>query len=507
MSTFVATPTMGEFMLSKAKFRVLAGPIGAGKSVCCAHDLLQWASQQEPVGGKRRTRFLIVRNTKDQLMSTTFKTITEWLPLSPSVVWRASEKTLYIKLLLEDNTVLQSEWMFIALDEPDDVRKALSLEATGAWMNEWREIHPDVVEGILSRTGRFPPPKDGIPITRSGAIMDTNMPTEDTWHYERMENPPATWSVHIQPPAILSAQEYEARFGKKPAPVEITGAGGRKWTINTESIPDSFGNAWWINPESDNLGNLQPDYYATNVPGKKEDFIRTFLRCLYGRSVAGLPVYDKSFVFDFHVAKETIAPIRSASYPVVIGLDFGRTPAAVLMQRDTRGRIIVLAEATSENMGLETFVNTRLMPLLHQERFLGCSFVVAPDPAGFFKQQLGEVTPVDVLTGMGFKCERPQTNKPELRVQAVERALLKQYDGKAAFVVNPECTMIIRGFRGGYRYRLTRTGEMAADTPDKNSYSHPHDACQYGVLVLEAGASGVMMNRRREVQTVSYYYG
>jgi hypothetical protein len=498
---------MAAFMTSTSEYRVLAGPIGAGKSVCCAHTLLYWASLQEPSNNKRRTRFLIVRNTKDQLMSTTYKTITEWLPLSESVVWRASEKTLYIKMLLPDETILQTEWMFIALDDPDDVRKALSLEATGAWLNEWREIHPDVVEGILSRTGRFPPPKDGIPITRSGAIMDTNMPTEDTWHYERMENPPATWSVHIQPPAILNEQEYKAKFGRAPGPTEITGAGERKWTINAEPIPDNYGNVWWVNPESDNLGNLKPDYYALNIPGKKEDFIRSFLRCMYSRSLAGLPVYDKTFVHDFHVAKETFKPLKSPNHPIVIGLDFGRTPAAALMQRNTRGQIIVLAEATSENMGLERFVETKLRPLLTQERFIGCVFVVAPDPSGFFKQQLGEKTPVDVLRGMGFKCEKPATNKAEPRVQAVERQLVRQIDGKAGFLINPECVVVIRGFRGGYRYKLNRKGEMDGDSPEKNASSHVHDAVQYGCLVLEAGVSGSALNQRREVETVKYYYG
>jgi hypothetical protein len=47
--------------------------------------------------------------------------------------------------------------------------------------------------------------------------------------------------------------------------------------------------------------------------------------------------------------------------------------------------------------------------------------------------------------------------------------------------------MVRKGFNGGYRYRKLQVsgGERYSDEPEKNKYSHPHDALQY--LLLGAG--------------------
>ena len=113
--TFRPTQTVREFMLSSAYVRVLAGPIGGGKSVACVHELLRWASEQAPnKKGVRKTRFLICRNTADQLRSTTLKTIFDWLPPSLAGAWVATEKTFYIKYGLPDGTTVETEWMAIS---------------------------------------------------------------------------------------------------------------------------------------------------------------------------------------------------------------------------------------------------------------------------------------------------------------------------------------------------------------------------------------------------------
>ena len=94
MSKFIASQTMEDFMLSDAYVRVLAGPIGGGKSVCCAHELMRWACDQKPnAEGIRKTRMLIVRNTADQLRSTTKKTIDDWFPPGVYGDYTATEKT------------------------------------------------------------------------------------------------------------------------------------------------------------------------------------------------------------------------------------------------------------------------------------------------------------------------------------------------------------------------------------------------------------------------------
>lgn len=129
---YVASPTASAFHLSDGKVRVLAGPIGGGKSVSCVMDILRWAMNQQPnETGVRRTRFAIIRNTVDQLKTTTMKTLFEWLPPGAYGVHRIVDKTFTLRLRMDDGTQVESELLFLSLDNPADTRKALSLELTG----------------------------------------------------------------------------------------------------------------------------------------------------------------------------------------------------------------------------------------------------------------------------------------------------------------------------------------------------------------------------------------
>jgi hypothetical protein len=496
MSEFIASPTMEGFMLSDKYVRVLAGPIGGGKSVACAHELMRWASLQQPNSRKeRKTRFLIVRNTADQLRSTTRKTVFDWFPPGEAGTWVAQDKTLYIDAALEDGTIMKSEWMFIALDTPDDVRKALSLEATGLWGNECRELHPEVVDGLLMRVNRYPSAKDGG-CTRAGAIFDTNMPAEDTWWQEKMDNPPRNWSIHIQPEAAMPKTTYIAKYDEEP-------------DENMVAL-DNEQEEWVIDHRCDNFAYLSPNnpgqYYRETIEGKTKDFIRVYLQCRFGRSLNGFPVYEKTFLPEVHIAEAPLRHINAPSYPLTIGLDFGRTPAATIGQLDTQGRLNILSEITSENMGIERFVDTLLKPHL-ATKYPGMPVRIAPDPAGWQKTQVGEVSPVDVLKQRGFQVIKPATNKPSQRIEAVERWLTRFVDGKPAFRVDPSCSKLIQGFKSAYRWKMNRKGELEDQTPEKNDASHIHDSAQYLALVMDTSSGYSVQTQRREVKAPPVRWG
>jgi hypothetical protein len=492
MGAFQATETMWDFMQSEAYVRLIAGPVGSGKSVTCCHELVKLAMQQEPnARGERKSRALIVRNTADQLAKTVRKTFFAWFPPGVWGHWKESEKSYYIKQPLDDGTFLDFEVWFMPLDTPQDVQRALSLEITYLYGNEWRELHPEVIDGLLGRLKRYPSGEDGKP-TRSCAIFDTNMPDADTWHMNQMEEPPSNWSIHVQPAAILSLDEYMTAHGSEPS---------------TDPIEGYNGTVWYINPGADNIQHLDPTYYADIIPGKSEDYISVYLRCKYGRSLKGKPVYEKTFNAGTHVASSEFIPLKAQEYPIIVGMDFGRTPCVALLQRNVRGQVICLAEETSENMGIETFIDRKLRPLLAQPRFLGCTFLVAPDPAGFDKTQINEITPVDVVKRAGFKVVKPATNNIEPRIQAVERLLSSNIGGKPMFQIADECKVLISGFKHGYKYALDRAGNQA-DKPDKkNKYSHPHDALQYAALVVEGNillGEYTRKSQRREVVRSGY---
>jgi hypothetical protein len=260
-----------------------------------------------------------------------------------------------------------------------------------------------------------------------------------------------------------------------------------------------------LSAECDWDDNLVDGYYATLAEGKTEDWIDVYIHNKFGRSLSGTPVYQKSFYSDFHVASSELKAINSSDYPIIIGVDFGRTPAAVFKQRDPRGRVLTLGELTSENMGIETFIRTKLTPYV-ANNYPGFSVLCAPDPAGYAKTQLNEMTLVDALKAAGFKCVKPPTNKPELRIQAVERLLSQQVEGKAMYLIDPRCQKLIKGFRSGYRYKVKKNGE-SEDSPDKNEFSHVHDANQYADSVIDMNVRGVAMaSTRREVKRVQYMY-
>ena len=484
-----ATETGAKFHKSLEKVRCLAGPIGGGKSVTCVMELLRWAIEQAPDDqGVRRTRFAIIRNTVDQLKTTTMKTLMDWLPPGVYGEHRIVDKTYILRLSLDDDTRVESELLFLSLDNPADTRKALSLELTGVWLNEAREIHPEVIEVMVTRTGRFPKENrsKGYGCTRSGMIMDTNMPSGDSWFGKRMQDERSGWDVHIQPPAAISPEAYLLKYGEDAEP--------------ENTYEDFEGRLWVINPEADNLTNLKSDYYPVAISGKSKDFVDVYVLSRYGRELGGAPVYENVWNRDFHVldvsTKGGIHALISNDYPIVIGLDFGRTPSAILLQGDPRGRVTALCEVLSENCGIERFLKEYLKPVLMQ-RFPRCSFVVAPDPAGYHKQQIGEKSLVDIVKDAGFKVSRPVSNDPEKRVAAVEQVLMEQVDGKARFRVVPECRVLIKGFEDGYRYRQKKNGELEP-SPEKNRYSHPHDALQYGVMVLVGGVQGWTLGATRE---------
>ena len=162
---FSSSPTVAKFFNSKGFVRGLMGPVGSGKSYACCAEIFRRAVQQKPSpkDGIKYSRWAIVRNTHPMLRTTTLKT---WLELLPEGTWGdvkySPPITHHIKLPSRDGAAgIDMEVIFLALDEPKDVRKLLSLELTGAWVNECRELPKAVIDGLTHRVGRFPTKANG----------------------------------------------------------------------------------------------------------------------------------------------------------------------------------------------------------------------------------------------------------------------------------------------------------------------------------------------------------
>jgi len=451
---YAPPPTGQRFMLSDAKMRVLMGPVGSGKSVTCSFEIVRRATMQKPdKSGRRRTRFAVVRETARQLQDTTIKTFLDWFPPGPCGRYLRTTKTYFLSI-----GDVESEIMFRALDDADDVANLNSLELTGAWFNECRDIHPDIVDAMSKRIGRFPSAKDGGP-TWFGMWGDTNPPTMDTWWYYQMEK--------LDPKDGVSLNENRWDVFKQPS--------GRS-------------------PQAENIENLPEGYYDTT--GRSDDYIRVYIDGDYGLSLAGTPVY-KYFRPDYHMAKASVRHISNGVRPLIVGMDLGLTPAAVIGQQDPRGRALILAECVSTDMGAQRFLRTMLKPLL-TERFPGAPILVVVDPAGTQRAQTDERSVVDIVRAEGLKVIPARTNTISARVNAVDDFLMRQVDGDPAFLLDPSCTRLKAAMMGGYRYKPRGDGDI-----DKNKHSHVAEALQYLMLHISSASGDSMRQVRREIKTVA----
>jgi hypothetical protein len=106
------------------------------------------------------------------------------------------------------------------------------------------------------------------------------------------------------------------------------------------------------------------------------------------------------------------------------------------------------------------------------------------DPAGNARAMTDERSCYDILSSKGIYAHEAETNALLPRLEAVKRQLSKNPKGKPKVSIDPRCHRLIDGFSGGYKYKERGNAGTHADVPDKNKYSHIHDALQYVALDL-----------------------
>lgn len=473
--------TLKAFMRDESFVRAIRGPIGSGKSVGCAVEIFRRACAQEPGPDKiRRTRWAVIRNTNPQLKTTTIKTWLEWFPEDQfgKFNW-APPFTHHIKV-----ADLDMEVIFLSMDRPEDVRKLLSLELTGVWVNEAREVAQTIVTNALTRVNRYPSMKDGGGgATWSGMIMDTNAPSHDHWWAIMSgEAPmpegigedealtlikPANWRFFSQPPAMLDRRDEDGKLV-----------------------------GYDLNPARENAKYIKPEYYLNLIQGQTRAWIENMVQNKLGSVFEGGPVYP-SFNSHTHIAKELLQPIPG--HDIYIGMDFGLTPAAIFGQR-VRDRWLIFRELVEVSMGTARFA-VKLAKVMREE-FPGFTFRLTGDPAGDQRAQTDESTPFDILRAAGIEARPAETNDWLVRQAAVDGLLGRLVDGQPGFLVSRACPVLIAGFEGGYHY------PQGSDRPDKTGrgarFSHPHDALQYLVLGGGEGRKVLgrgVMGRQRQAKT------
>ena len=448
-------PSLIRFHASDRFVRGIVGAFGSGKSVgMCWEVFFKCKTQtkgtkEKGVDGIRRSRWAVIRNTQDQLKQTALRTWLDWFPDGVTGRWAVSDKIYYLEY--DD---IKAEILFLALDTPDDVRKLLSLELTGAWVNEARELPLAVIEGLTGRVGRYPK-KEEEGCRWSGIIMDTNPPDDDHWWYrifeiKAKEDPQVAelYEVFHQPPAVLK------KDGK-----------------------------WIENPAAENLSHLKKNYYLNLVVGKDPEWIKVYAEGQYGIVSDGRPVYS-GYNDQIHCVEFEVNP----KLPVHVGWDYSYNgQACVLAQLSPAGQLRIFKEFAGEEIGLHSFVVNTVKPGLQEFGKLDFKSSTG-DPAGakhgdldekFALSMLNDGYP-DMLCGLPFSTFPADTNSLGPRIDGVNSFLNKLINGAPALLLHPRCSTLRKGFLGRYEFkRVQVTEDRYKDVPNKNKYAHVQDAVQY----------------------------
>lgn len=492
--------SLSAYVLDNSEIAVIRGPWGSGKTLGTCQRIWRHAVEQNfsTTGGKpkRRSRWFFLRESYPKIVTTTMQTWTEWFP-----------ERLFGKLFTGSRPYLHEvrvgdielDLWFAAYDDTEAMFR--SLEPTGVAHNELEYTPMKMFFSGHGRVGRFPRAIDGGS-KWSGTIADTNAPPDNHWlplltgeaslpddmSFDQREayRVPQGMAYYVQPPALLEVKDAAGRVA-----------------------------GWRVNPEAENLKWLtdydaEPpetiggeSYYRRARQGQTLRWIQANLCNKIVPQVAGAPVFT-SYDETVHLAPEPLEP--RPGQDVVLGLDFGRRPAAVFSQT-LSGQRQYQFDAALENAGASKFA-----PLVREVLARHYPWILRGqgelrawgDPKGQDGTQSDEQTAYDVFRSYGI-IVRPapvKLNNINTRIAAVEWRLERfAMGGKPAFLVSPKASRVRAALAGGYRYPEERPAPMTERKPIKDKYSDIADAVQYAEL--GEGAGREMIERAKPPRPVS----
>lgn len=427
---YEANPSAQEFHESDAETKVLWGPMGSGKTSAALMEFVMQATESSvPLRG------VVIRENYRQLQDSTLATWLEWF--GDVQHYAPKHDKSVIPLPSKSGKVLKHELWFRACSRPEDASKFLSTEFSYVFMEECVPAFQhdgsmgsglakgvyDIVQLRLRQKGTH----------RLTVVCTFNPPFKKHWCHRLFLE---------QTPAELAKKSI---FVKKQPPRE-------------------------------NEKNLPAEYYDKIIERSDDpDIVRRFV---YGEVVQA---YDGVRVFPecrdgVHIVDEEIEPIKGI--PLVLGWDFGRSPATLITQITPRGQWLWLRELQSLNSGLERHIELLRVMLnqFYSEHTIRNNF---GDPSGAFGSQNDEQTCFTILTAHGFNIAGGEQDI-QSRLESVKQQFYRTLDdGKPKILISrPNCQNAVEALTGAYRFPKSRDGTIG-DKPIKNEASHLMDAAQY----------------------------
>jgi len=189
----------------------------------------------------------------------------------------------------------------------------------------------------------------------------------------------------------------------------------------------------------------------------------------------GKPVFPE-FREDWHISDFTYEPLPAKT--VYRGWDFGyHRPAVTIGWINDFDQLLIKKEVLGHDEGIKDFAS-RVLNICATD-FPNAKWIDACDPAGHQKNDKSEFTSVEVLNNLGvFPTSKPSNIDEKLEI--IRQRLKMRNDGKVGILVHPDCTRIINGFKGGYRYAEAKEGQPEKEVPLKdNFYDNVFDSLEY----------------------------
>lgn len=472
-------PIAQAFFLDNRPVVGIQGPVGSGKTTTLVYSRIRRARQmpRSVIDGWRRYKLLGVRETYRQLWSSTIPSYLETVPRALGTWSGGRGAPVQHRVEFEDEFG-PIEWITEFMAFGDDVIASMrGIQTTDIWENEADTNPVEVLTTGIGRINRWPGQRHfvGYPDELRGygqIVCDFNAPDRENWAYAVFHDEAARRRVEGE----LGVQ---VGFWNQP--------GGR-----------SRG--------AENLHNLAPGYYATQVAAMKLAGRGDMIKRLVDNEItylrAGDPVFKREFNPAIHVSRDELEvdPVL----PLRLGFDQGFVPAAVIAQfrPPHHWRIYADLMLPKERLLAREFGN-RVRDLLDTPRFAGIPVMGGwGDMAGEAGSSLAEEDVqtwnllVSIAAGISIRPQRIGANRIQPRLEAVRAALEYVHGGEPGLVIDGvHCRWLPAAFEARYVWadEIDRRGDKRK-VPDKSlPEANAMDALQYLMLseVRGDGASPI----------------
>jgi len=237
-----------------------------------------------------------------------------------------------------------------------------------------------------------------------------------------------------------------------------------------------------------------PKGYIEDLEKLPPSWRKKYLEGEYGFTPDGTPYYSG---YQEHLHKKSLH--FNPNLPLHCGWDSGRRhPAFAATQWDGKYWTI-LAEILGSNIGIETFVDTQVFPLINT-RFRGANCIHYGGPEYLQVNDKSDNTSYQILLSKGIKLNI-RGSEYSARKQIIDKKINTIIDGLPCLQVDNSCHIINDGFLGGYRYPTIKEGQEAGTKKDlpfhDDFYSHNMNCIEYIAVNLFSPVTSIQDRGRR----------